>query len=216
MTIKERPILFSAPMVRAIIDGMKTQTRRIVKPQPPSYIDELHGNDLRGRAPYRLDDNETGAVLGSGFQDDNDVFYKCPYGIPGDRLWVRECWGLFDTQPSDGPERAYVYYRATDGDDRDLRYQLWRPSIHMPRWASRITLEVVGVRVERVQDISEADAEAEGFERTFAADGSEYGAGLTTATEAFAALWSKITGPASWSENPWVWVVEFRRIEARQ
>lgn len=207
--MRERPILFSAPMVRAILDGRKTQTRRIVK--NADYYACISGD-----CPHETQS-----------ECDKSMPRFCPYGIPGDRLWVRECWtpdhrDFYPHFPAVyKADAAYNYDRNEKGEvyspeQKSWYPYRWRPSIHMPRWASRITLEVVGVRVERVQDISEADAEAEGFERTFAADGSEYGAGLTTATEAFAALWSKITGPASWSENPWVWVVEFRRIEARQ
>lgn len=220
-------------MVRAILEGRKTQTRRIVKPQPPAYIDELHGNDLRGRAPYRLEHDETGAVLGSGFQDDNDVFYKCPYGIPGDRLWVRETWcrklddGCFVYNAEGNLDASCCHYRA-DGDhvakddgDGGTEYTKsgreaspWSPSIHMPRWASRITLEVVAVRVERLQEISNNDAITEGFdgERWLDSDGSE-GRGVEP-WERFRELWHEINGTESWSANPWVWVVEFKRLEA--
>ena len=146
---KERPIIFSGPMIRAILEGRKTQTRRIVKPNCLSKLS--------------------------------------PYGRTGDRLWVRETWG----HNPEGP--GYVY--RSDGDfDMKFHGDRWRPSIHMPRWASRITLEVTGVRVERLQDINEEDALAEGVEH------------------AFRSLWESINGPGSWDANPWVWVVEFRRV----
>ena len=213
--MKERPILFSAAMVRAILAGKKTQTRRIVKPQPSNVCTDY----WRVVASTRRSMIDTWIPRG-GVPNEFGEFPKrgkhvrCPYGVPGDRLWVRECWGLFDTQPSDGPDRAHVFYRATDGNRRELRYQLWRSSIHMPRWASRITLEVVAVRVERLQDISNNDAIAEGCngERWLDPDGSE-GRGVEP-WEQFRELWESINGTESWSANPWVWVVEFKRLEA--
>lgn len=141
--MKERPILFSGEMVRAILEGRKTQTRRVIKPQPDSARNSV--------------------FVKSGFETKHGYEIKCPYGQPGDRLWVRETWGLWDTDPKDGPERAKIFYRATDENRRDLRYQRWRPSIHMPRWASRINLEITNIRIERVQDITEEDAKAEGL-----------------------------------------------------
>jgi hypothetical protein len=167
--MKERPILFSGAMVRAILDGRKSQTRM--------------------------------------------NFHRCPYGAVGDRLWVRETWAA--SLDSDGDMCKPFLYRATY--DEAVYGQLkasfsdrateiwdvvgntgWRPSIHMPRWASRLTLEVTGVRVERVQDISEADAKAEG---------------VKSAAE-FCALWDEINGARGygWDANPWVWVVEFKRV----
>ena len=207
--MKERPILFSGPMVRAILDGRKTQTRRPIKPQPPAYIDELYGGELRQRAPYQLECHETGCVLGYGLEDDNGQLYQCPFGVPGDRLWVRE------TFKADGEFAKYktgrVRYLA---DIEPPAYERgWRPPIHMPRWASRIVNEVVSVRVERVLDITEADAEAEGFEATFDRDGSAYGALLITARERFLTAWRDIYGQESLDANEWVWVVEFKRLE---
>ena len=191
--MKERPILFSAPMVRAILQGKKTQTRRIVKPQPESFV-------------TKFSVNEHG--IGISADEAQNHVWKCPYGVAGDRLWVRETWGLFDSQPSDGPERAHVFYRATDGHRHELRFQLWRPSIHMPRWASRITLEVVAVRVERLQDITDKDVFCEGIQQ--AVDEGLQGDG--SARGAFRELWSSINGADSWAANPWVWVVEFRSL----
>jgi hypothetical protein len=136
---------------------------------------------------------------------------KCPFGVPGDRLWVRETWG-------DGEENNCepgVYYRATDPawDEEETGFR-WKPSIHMPRWASRITLEVTGVRVERLNDISEADAETEGCRAEVISGTAGYDdQGVISAVEKFRELWESINGPGSWAENPWVWVVEFERIE---
>lgn len=191
--VKCRPILFSAPMVRAILDGTKTQTRRIVKsttecagPINPAYIER--------------------------WKDDKGWAQVCPFGKVGDRLWVRETWGLWDTLPSDGPNGARVFYRATDGERRDLRSQLWRPSIHMPRWASRITLEIVDVRVERLQDISEADALAEGVDLSGPVGNVRAALESGSARYHYANLWESINGAGAWANNPWVWVLGFKRI----
>lgn len=217
--MKERPILFSAPMVRAILAGNKTQTRRIVKPQP-EWVDgawywrsRRYNNGL-GVHYFHTDAESAAERMAS----------VCPYGAPGDRLWVRETFG-FGWQDGLGgysalrptgtqyerPDKVFFKADFPDDDEKNGK-RCWRPSIHMPRWASRITLEVVAVRVERLQDISNSDATAEGFEDNFEADGSAYGAVLTTARESFADLWCEINGPDSWYENPWVWVVEFRSL----
>ena len=212
--MKERPILFSAPMVRAILAGKKTQTRRIVKPQPEWtkgawYWRHPRYNNGLGIHYFHTDAESAAEKMAS----------VCPYGIPGDRLWVRETW--FDNGASwsgDSSEsHGRCVYRA-DGEfmdhfPEDYMGAKWSPPIHMPRWASRITLEVVAVRVERVQDISNNDATAEGFEDKFEADGSAYGAVLTTAKECFADLWCEINGEDSWYANPWMWAVEFKRLE---
>lgn len=194
--VKERPILFSAPMVRALLNGTKSQTRRIVKPQP--YFISPENTPRITKAP--------------GLHP----YIPCPYGQPGDRLWVRETWQgpLLDSEEheaqcrDDGPEAfkkpGFCAYRATDtldaidAEGNDLG---WRPSIHMPRWASRILLEVTSVRVERLQDISEADAEAEGPPKHF-----------NSWRDNFCALWQKINGDGSWDANPWVWAIEFNRM----
>lgn len=195
--MKERPILFSAPMVQAILDGSKTQTRRVVKPQPSSGDHFGFDDKQRLQVPawYGL------------------WLLACPYGQPGDRLWVRETWAA----PDHGAQLGFdvLAFRATHSDS-EIPGGRWRPSIHMPRWASRITLEVTGVRVERLQDISEADAMAEGVWRTVSGHysyGDEYNPSYATACDAFRGLWESINGPGSWEANPWVWVVEFKRLE---
>lgn len=174
--MRDLPILFSAPMVRAILDGSKTQTRRVAK-----EFDGLRDLDkILARFP-----NQNG----------------CRYGQPGDRLWVRETWA----EHPDYPDARRAIYRADAGSEYDA--ERWRPSIHMPRWACRIELEVTGVRVERLQSISEADARAEGVEGD-----SHPGAFVGTCRGNFARLWESINGAGSWDANPWVWVVEFRRV----
>ncbi len=194
---KERPILFSGPMVRAILDGRKTQTRRVVK--CPKVLDAM---------------NEVGSWDGPG-DVDAWIRSRCPYGVPGDTLWVRETWGLHDTEPSDGPERAHVYYRATDGDRHDLRYQLWRPSIHMPRWACRLTLAVKAVRVERLQEIGRDGRKAEhvmaeGLVPDDWKHHIEWFHPDDCPAIQFGQLWDSINGKRHpWASNPWVWVVEF-------
>ena len=210
--MKERPILFSAPMVRAILDGTKTQTRRVVKDRhidaaPPACFFQW----LRER---------------------------CPYGKPGDRLWVRETWNWFDPDeipevrrgrraPFTGQQGAreipWVAAYAADGhlEHEHFGCALWRPSIHMPRWASRILLEITAVRVERLQEINAADAKSEGIEgqfedgpwRNYQRDGHWFPEGKGTApVMSYRTLWESINGPGSWDANPWVWVVEFKRV----
>ncbi len=210
--MKERPILFSAPMVRAILSGQKTQTRRVVKPQP-EWTDPstawLNGDGHSGPGWY---------AHNADYPEEGSLFYRCPYGQPGDRLWVRETFQRF----SDDGEIMYradpVSFQAMNELKCDeCQEARWRPSIHMPRWASRILLEVASVRVERLNEISEADAIAEGVQPT---GGGRYwlGAeGLTprgAARDAYRDLWESINGAGAWDKNPWVWVVEFKRIES--
>lgn len=227
--IKERPILFSAPMVRAILDGTKTQTRRVVKPK---YI-----SDRIEIVEWR---QQNGLWFGlNGYR--TVVSMACPYGQPGDRLWVRETWADLtkthghrwerfnsETRLYERGVNPFVWYRA-DGDQPDigngeLNPEKWKPSIHMPRWASRIKLEVTGVRVERLQSICEEDAIAEGVEKTIIGDGwRRYCAdkeleacGLvpcSTAAGSYSYLWDSINGDGSFMANPWVWVVEFKVLE---
>lgn len=185
--MKERPILFSGEMVRAILDGRKTQTRRVL-------TGDFDGDFDRDGWPL-VTWPSTGCLTRATPR----------YGGPGDRLWVRETWGV--DAPLDDVRRAYedvtggslgasVYYRA----DRvhENTGLTWKPSIHMPRWASRIILEITNIRVERVQDISQTDVMAEG----------------TQGKRSFANLWDSINAARGygWDANPWVWVVEFRRV----
>lgn len=193
--MKERPILFSGEMVRAILDGRKTMTRRVVKPQPEQDTD----------CPYHI---------GTGIERKART---CPYGKLGDRLWVRETWR--------GKEWGYdrpreVIYRASDdcyGNPRETTTHpdvKWTPSIYMPRWASRITLEITNVRIERLQDISEEDADFEGISSSFGnwKNYTDQSVVCQTSKASFRTLWESINGPVSWGINPWVWVVEFKRV----
>lgn len=224
----ERPILCSAPMVRALLAGRKTQTRRVVK--PGMYIWEGQSEDDCEHI-YQHDPR---------FGEKCAKLVPCPYGAPGDRLWVRETWRTEElADGTDGvrfPDGAFCACENTPevGDAWGSQHSaksarrgtVWRPSIHMPRWASRITLEVTGVRVERLQDISEEDARAEGAQVVpfYPDDGFPLSDGwthvgddgkcvlYTSARDSFRSLWESINGADSWAENPWVWVVSFKRV----
>lgn len=218
--MKERPILFSGPMIRAILEGRKTQTRRVIKPQPAGEIDNLGDGDS-------IIDLLTDAVI------------ACPYGQPGDRLIVRESgWERQARTPRmlrDGADTWAPYYYDADGlTEADVDdFKRWgfkrRPSIHMPRWASRITLEVEAVRVERVNEITEEDAKSEGANREAAyddpdlqyesCDGIDRGAGPgyfcpRSYKAGFSNLWDSINSSRGfgWEANPWVWVITFKRV----
>lgn len=198
----ERPILFSAPMVRALLAGTKTQTRRVVK-LPRS----LAAGDLERAWPDKLWGVTPG--LHVPMPDESSQRLRNPWGWPEQsKLWVRETWAQNRNQTSDTKEDRSVVYRA-DGGERAMDNGIelrWRPSIHMPRWASRITLWITDVRVERLRDISQADAMAEGV--------SVDSPATFQAVAAYKDLWESINGPGSWDANPWVWVVEFKRLQA--
>lgn len=243
----ERGMIFNAEMVRAILDGRKTQTRRIMKVQPESnqlglllITDSTKHSDI-GKYHW-AESNATGNHVRS-------KLFSCPFGAVGDRIWVRETWAILGNEDGcciDWEEKlckadersAARIYRASceqrpgnyglwsipdDADwkphTKDYQYEgAWRPSIHMPRWASRILLEITDVRVERLNAISEEDARAEGI-----IDGGCLNCGEPEpcgcanpepdATDAFAYLWQSIYGQESWNANPWVWVISIKRVE---
>lgn len=222
--MRERPILFSAPMVRAILEGRKTQTRRVVKRipwRPGVNPDFSQAREFSNAGEFRIAGSEE---MTTGF--------RCPYGQPGERLWIRETWMPGYSHEADhekGPQVSLLYradnteqrvaapsYELAERWDRDFSEDgdhppNWRPSIHMPRWACRLVLEVTGVRVERLHGISDQDCIAEGC-----AGGHDsipnyrYNA---LPSEHFRWLWNSINGPDAWDANPWVWVVEFKRLE---
>ena len=200
--MKERPILFSAPMVRALLDGSKTQTRRIVKGLlPKMWIEEASAGGFA--VCY---DGEP--CCGTGVWDvpEHSHPISCPYGQPGDRLWVREAWAVHPIMDSRAPrdiDGSFTY--LADFKPPNILIGKTRPSIHMPRWASRITLEITSVRVERLQDITRGDAMAEGCPFPNMAQGND-------PRQWYEQLWGEINGPDSWAANPWVWVIEFKRI----
>lgn len=226
--MKERGMIFNSEMVRAILDGRKTQTRRIMKVQPESnqlglllITDSTKRSDI-GKYHW-AESNATGNHVRS-------KLFLCPFGAVGDRIWVRE--GFFPApleMQSEPPRKTMWNIAYRDGMQMEklapaeynptiYNYERWTPSIHMPRWASRILLEITDVRVERLNAISEEDARAEGI-----IDGGCLNCGEPEpcgcanpepdATDAFAYLWQSIYGQASWNANPWVWVIVFKRVE---
>lgn len=210
--IKERPILFSAPMVRAILEDRKTVTRRVMTPQP-TWINEAAGSYVsRASGRFYAPRDEWLHWRGERVTP-NDP--RCPFGQPGDRLWVREAFRPIYPQHAsyNGYSPIEYDYRATyklGSRPRDsFELPKWSPSIHMPREASRILLEVTAVRVERLNDIGCEQARAEGYpaDREAETGGSNMDAWLW-----FRSQWDEIAGQGSYNENPWVWVVEFRRI----
>lgn len=216
----ERPILFSGAMVRAILEGRKTVTRRAIKHQPDVPVtDAIPRRDYpHGPATvdwyWRPQHGHLNGVPSHGWD------FKCPYGEPGDRLWVRETWACVgNTDP------GYLVYRATypaclppgleqvPADIREAGYR-WRPSIHMPRANSRILLEITAVRVERLQDITRSDIRAEGLVCPPELRSDDVSPNYRDwYPAAWRELWESINGPDSWTANPWVWVVEFKRVK---
>jgi hypothetical protein len=210
----ERPIIFSGEMVRAILEGRKTQTRRVIKPQPYALIDDWPYVDN----PIEVVDEKTHRTKKVFSDEHMRRFVKrvaCPYGQVGDRLWVRETWapGVWLNQYDD-LDPGYRASWAQMARNTNFMEPRWRPSIHMPRWASRITLEVVGVRVERVQEISYADALAEGVWRPGPYADPDQVDREYDARDQYSHLWDEINARRgySWASNPLVWVVEFRRV----
>jgi hypothetical protein len=214
-------------MVRAILAGKKTQARRVVNPQPSAETSAVEWNSVASAfVPWRLGF----PTPGSGHRTGDPM--RCPYGAPGDTLWVRETWRAVERAEDalDGvlfaADGAFVPIDPTpaaaerwmEAYDNGRHGEHWRPSIFMPRWASRLTLRVTGVRVERLQEISEEDARAEGMERgryeRETSDGLESGV-PGTYRAAFAAGWDSINGSKHpWASNPYVWVVSFERVES--
>lgn len=201
-------MIFNAEMVRAILDGRKTQTRRIMKDQPSDGFHPTHnGYDLDLNAhwytPGVVDKNgylQPAKKDVFGVADENEG-YTCPFGAVGDRIWVRETWARYNID-QDSHDMAY---RATPPADWPEEGR-WRPSIHMPRWASRLMLEITGVRVERLQAITLGDI------------CKEIGCGLydfrpaTYGFQVWEDLWKSIYGEENWQANPWVWVIEFKVV----
>jgi hypothetical protein len=207
--MKERPIIFNADMVRAVLDGRKTQTRRIMKVQPVLNGDfyQVYG------AGWRKAIRSVTALLGHSLSN------KCPFGAVGDRLWVRETFRVH----SRATDVATLVYKASEQQswtqqthrlpiekcNKPAVVDKWTPSIHMPRWASRITLEITGVRVERLTALSDDCARNEGCPAQLPHNPDDEHQARTW----FRGLWSEIYGDESWQANPWVWVIEFKRVE---
>ncbi len=205
--MKDTQVFFKGPMVLAILNGQKTMTRRpVALPDDAEHVQ--YWAPPSGRSQSGWADPGVNYWTPSGNHID-----PCPYGQLGDRLWVRETWqhSYFPYGPAS--PSADIFYRADFLDDPlgpDLEYsrdgirRTWKPSIHMPRWASRIDLEIIAIRVERLQNISDADLAAEGI-----AVPDQPG----LARFDFRAMWDEMYGRGSWDINPWVWVIEFKRIE---
>ena len=187
--MKELGMIFNGEMVRAILDGRKTQTRRIMKNQPAGDYPDTPA----------LIRSVDGGFQWYGHYGESSIF-NCPFGAVGDRIWVRETWARYNID-QDSHDMAY---RATPPADWPEEGR-WRPSIHMPRWASRLTLEITGVRIERLNDISEDDARDEGAPTECCVIGDKHFLG-------FRSLWKSIYGEESWKSNPWVWVIEFKVV----
>lgn len=208
--MKERPILFSAPMVRAILDSRKTQTRRLLRHDGPPENPPTEDFCEPGQAPW-TETTDRGTWIGCN-EEGTTIFTRCPYGVPGDRLWVRETHAF----TNDGLPTYFDDFTSAEWEARRDR----KPSIFMRRAHSRITLAVTGVRVERLQAISEDDAEAEGIpttvaEHTFRKCFRDPAERAAERVKRYAKLWDEINGKrAAWASNPWVWVVEFKRAEA--
>ncbi len=210
--MKERGMIFNAEMVRALLDGRKTQTRRPIKWKQTRFT-EIGEREDGSKWPWSEDAEHA-----------CDFWHPCPFGAVGDRIWVRETFSALEpgsyeqVKPQEGHCQD-LRYAATDRlakSDADIRGYKWVPSIHMPRWASRIQLEITDVRVERLNSISQEDAQAEGLELTGwrpTHSDPDSGGEVMTPYDNFAELWSSIYGDESWQANPWVWVIEFKRVE---
>lgn len=198
--MKELPMLFRGPLVRAILDGKKTQTRRRIRWSDKSV--EYDGCSLF--------EQKDGTYWPYNCSDGNENPIACPYGRAGDRLWVRETFRVCDVageafRPSEiSPTNAHIYYRS---DPEPGGNGPWKPSIHMPKWACRLRLDVEAVRVERLQEITAMDVFKEGI-------GSFASAHIDVAREMFAQTWNQIHGNEAWHDNPWVWVIEFSRVDS--
>lgn len=215
--MKEHPILFNGEMVRAILGGRKTQTRRVMKVQPSANFSPMN---MALELDYSARWYTPGVVDKDGYLQpvkkqvfgvaDEDEGYTCPFGALGDRLWVRETFGSCGVR---------TVYRADINDGAACQVRKWIPSLHMPRETCRLVLVITNVRVERLNDISQEDAQAEGMELTGwrpTYSDPDSGGEVETPYDNFAELWQSIYGAESWDANPWVWVVEFKLMENKQ
>lgn len=206
--IKERPILFTGEMVRAILDERKTQTRRPVKPQPPKDHGKILGPEMYSPLVYgRNGEEKPGKEVFGIYDDTGEWGAKCPYGKVGDHLWVRETWAECKHVTINGSPTALYKSTYIQPSKFPEFTPKWRPSIFMPRWASRIDLEITGLRAERIQNITEEDAIAEGIEQKEPNN-------VVSAKYRFAQLWDSINAKRGfgWDKNPLVWVIEFKII----
>lgn len=217
--MKERGVIFNSEMVRAILDGRKTQTRQIIKAVPTTH--DFHGWVMSSTC--KKDEGKACWAIGDSLLLKDPIRLNCPLGKIGDRLWVRETFGLRVLRDALGGTGEFITYRASNPDavycawDGGHIPMKWRPSSQMTRWRSRILLEITGVRVERLQDISEEDAAAEGvaplhggYWRHYQPDWTQH---QLSARGSFVTLWNSIYGVDAWNKNQWVWVIEFKQIQ---
>jgi hypothetical protein len=213
--MKERQILFNPKMVQAVLEGRKTQARRVMKIQPSQKdmklmtLTSTTGNNRNVGKAYWCKMSSDGLNI----INDDFNYFTCPYGILGNRLWVRETWKFFEEKTGqdwivykDGSKKIWPNIANLDWPQTGFNGK-WHPSIHMPRWASRITLEITNVRVERIQDITASNIESEGVLK----QQTEFGDIL----DIWIKLWDSINGKrpgCSWIDNPWVWVIEFKKV----
>lgn len=211
---KERPILFTTPMVQATLAGRKTQTRRLrglkqINSNPDKW---KHVCAVKNDPIYHLFEDADG----------EEIEVKCPFGKPGDTLWVRETWQWEgDTKYTDAFPIGFFFYKADFIGNESAGPSTWKPNIHMPKKACRLRLEITALRVERLNAINKNDAIAEGILKSWIGDQTLYHNYLKPFTEwtkrdyltprrSFQTLWESINGPGSWDANPWVWVIEFK------
>lgn len=206
--MKARPILFSAPMVRALLEGRKTQTRRIIDRQPPEDHARLIVEAIHPTVMDRHGEEHPGPETFGVTTVDGEWCFRCRYGKPGDLLYVRETWAPRSNGRLLIERMQRPFYRATDGegDMKKPNGWNWRPSMHMPRWASRLTLRITDVRVQRLQDITQEEAVAEGMP-------ASTGPFLHHVIADFHKLWNSINGAGAWDANPWVWALSFDVIK---
>ena len=224
----EKPIIFNAEMVRAILEGRKTQTRRTIKDKKlVAFIDFMtgHADEQPGNTEDLGQRLEGGKIRlwSAEYPEEGSELFRCPFGQAGDRLWVRETWAKVsqpDWKPDESGNMKYELKTIYKSDRKDFELKCyddgfaqwkikWKPSIHMPRWASRITLEITNIRVERVQEISGPDISREGICLKNLWH-KEYG---STPLDQFRRIWNSVYG--TWDQNPWVWVLEFKRIDKK-
>lgn len=204
--MKDTPLLFTPENAQKSHDGTKTQTRRIIKPQPGKLVSFFHQLSASGSKENGL----WFPMISKWVQDQHTKVLPCPYGMVGDRLWVREAWGFQDdahtiVQYKASKRQAATYEEWAAGGDLWMHHAKWKPSIHMPKWACRTWLEITDVRVEQIRNISELDCEAELGVPPYSLGNVAY--------QKFQNLWISINGQESWDRNDWCWVLSYKKVQ---